>query len=165
MALAVMAAFSVGMLWSSEPCQCQASDNGFVTVIRSYMNLHLWHRQEAMFLTEISQTLGLGISFSTEQEVAALRALIGTLATACAWRLVPSWGKAGTGLPAISGSTVLADWASPRLAPYGRMCGCGNATRFLCQRCGRPTSRKCSGSKRVCYMCIADLKANLLTIQ
>ena len=98
----------MGFEWGSQVCA--ESQNGYVTVIRSYLSLHLWHRREALLLTDIAHLFQLPLTFSTEQEVQALRAVLGAVGTACLLKVAPGARGRLQGLSSIVGQL---DYAAP----------------------------------------------------
>ena len=55
------------------------SSNPYLSVIRDYVDLHYWHRYEALALTDFVQSVGLPISFTSGSEQVAMMAAGSTM--------------------------------------------------------------------------------------
>ena len=66
-------AFLCGLLWGwvLGRAECLGSQP-YLSVVSSYLNLHFWHRHEAIWLTKWCRLFGLPFTFSSDAEVAAL---------------------------------------------------------------------------------------------
>ena len=51
----------------------------YLTELQSYWNLHVWNRNEALFLSSVSQYLGLSIVFTSDVEFFGLVSSVGCI--------------------------------------------------------------------------------------
>ena len=139
--------FYVGREWGS--LDCHEASNGFVAVLRGYLHLHVWHHREALIMTNIAHFFQIPLTFTTEQEVQALRAVVGTVATACLWRVFPGARGSLLGLPAIA-----QHW--DETSPAKRLHPSPGTLERVCAWCGGPASLPCGGcGVLVCNGCAA----------
>ena len=64
----------LGRMSVSKPCP-------YLSILQSYWNLHVWNRQEALFLSSVSRYLGLSIVFTSDLEYFAPLSSVGRIGT------------------------------------------------------------------------------------